>query len=104
MTKPERVRVLLSLQRALLGSIIAQVRAVDVCWNESEIRIRFAVDGREDPRLEEILTDVETEVLADFVPDADVSIGVERIDSPLPISEFSPFQGECARVFARLDN
>jgi len=102
--KAERARVLMSVQRALLGAITSQVRTVDVCWNESEIRIRFVIDGEVKPLLlDEIAIDVETEVLGDFLPDVDVSASVVRIDNGSPIVEFTPLTGGTARVFARYE-
>jgi len=104
MTITERPRVLLSVQRALLGAITPQVRVVDVCWNDSEILVRFVVDGEVEESLSEIVTLVETEILSDFVPDADVSVRVVRIDKGSPVLEFAPLSGGSARVFARRED
>ena len=101
MTMIERPRVLLSVQ-ALLGVITPQVRVVDVFWDASQIMVRFVVDGEVEARLSEDAVAVESEVLADFIPCADVSVCVVRIDKDLPVTEFAPWQGgETAVVFAR---
>jgi hypothetical protein len=103
MTTTERVRVLLSVQRALLGAITPQIREVDVCWSDSMILIRFVADGEIKPNLDDLVIDAETEVLADFLPDVDVSASVVRIDKGSPIVEFAPIDGETAVVFARYE-
>lgn len=67
MAEVTRSRVLLSVQRALLGEITPGMRAVSVRWNERRIQIRIFHDG---PWPAEVEADFDacaiTQVVADF--------------------------------------
>jgi hypothetical protein len=95
---PFRARVLLSMQRALLGEVFPSLRAVWVEWSEREIRIRWIVDQEVSGADRESISSVEAEVQADF--DADVFVGSETLErrAPEPILE----RGTC--VFARRES
>ncbi|QDP01562.1 hypothetical protein [Thalassotalea sp. PS06] len=61
-----RAPVLLSIQRALLGAITENVRAITCGWDESTIHLKCIYYG--EPSEEELddLSCVETEVISDF--------------------------------------
>jgi hypothetical protein len=69
-----RSRVLLSLQRALLGSVTPNLRSVVCRWSETEIEIRAIYDGEPSPEEVEEMSMVETNVLADFPPSMMVQV------------------------------
>lgn len=77
-----RERVLLSLQRALLGEVFERLIAVCVDWHDHHITIYAYVDG--DPTDDELesLSCVETEVIADFSKHVTIEHEVQRLDSP----------------------
>jgi hypothetical protein len=77
-----RPRIMLSVQRALLGSITCNLRGVAAEWNDKEIRIICYFHGplSEDDREE--MSCVHTEVVADFVDIAQVHCDLERLDMP----------------------
>lgn len=78
---PARVRVLLSIQRALLDMITPDLRGVAVSWNSHEIRARFIYDAIvEDTR--ELVGEIETLVLADFPDDVMTRFHVELTPAP----------------------
>ena len=77
-----RQRILLSLQRALLGEVFPALRGVTVGWDEGMIRIVCYIDGPISPIDEERLSGVETEVLADFSEDYEVRLDTIRCDEP----------------------
>lgn len=100
MTSTEmRVRVLLSVQRALLGHIGTAVRAILCRWTENEIHVRAVFDGeiREDDA--EAISEAETEVIADFPSETAVFFKLERCDHPASIRHDADEQ----MVFQRLE-
>jgi hypothetical protein len=63
----ERTRVLLSVQRALLGEITPGMRAIAVDWDQERIRIRVLHDGPWDASLEaDFDAGAVSQVVADF--------------------------------------
>lgn len=80
-----RARVLLSMQRALLGHIGSAVRAVICRWTEDEIRVRVVFDGQISEDDAEAISEAETEVIADFPSQTAVCFKLERCDRPAPI-------------------
>lgn len=84
-----RARVLLSLQRALLGAVPAQLRAVGCDWSDDEIAIHCYCNGPVAADTEELMQVVATEVAADF-PDHSVRAACHRYDEPQPLSETAP--------------
>lgn len=95
-----RVRVLLSVQRALLGEITPPMRAIEVEWSRDRIMIRVFTEGEVDDAMrEDFDAGVVTQVVSDF-PDPDrgdpqVAFEVVRCDAPTRI----PVRG--VLVFAR---
>ncbi len=105
MTVPDRSRVLLSTQRALLGMITPELRAVDVSWNNDEIRLRFTVDSTCKIEMDdELANEIEAEIEGDFLPDASVSSNVLCLPLGTPIPVFDELDGGHARVFARRED
>jgi hypothetical protein len=82
-----RIRVLLSLQRALVGEVTPNIRAVSVEYSEEKIRIQVYIDGEiSEEAKEEFDAGVVTQVVADFpYPEKDdpsVEYEFLRIDAP----------------------
>jgi|SRR5687767_4055921 hypothetical protein len=61
-----RVQVLLSIQRALVGTVTPNLRLVVCSWSDSAIEIRAIYDGPPTPDEVEEMSIVETNVIADF--------------------------------------
>lgn len=78
----EVIRARLSIQRALLGEVSAQLRAVVFSIEGRKIDIRFYYDGKISGLDTESASCVETEIIADY-EDADM-IEVRCIRSDIP--------------------
>jgi hypothetical protein len=77
-----RTKLLLSVQRALLGAVSPRLRAVTCGWQGFEITLRFAFDGEvADPDLEDAGV-VASEVAADFPAPWTVDEVIARLDYP----------------------
>lgn len=94
-----RGRVLLSVQRALLGHIGIAVRAITCRWTQDEIVVRAIFEGDASEDDIEAISVAETEVMADFPSRVAVCFKIERCDYPAAIPER---EGELA-VFRRLE-
>lgn len=81
-----RIRILLSLQKALIGSITSHLRAINVGWDESHITIYFFYDGEISEEDREESECVATEVLSAF-PENTVTAHHIRCDEPEKIPE-----------------
>jgi hypothetical protein len=97
---PLRSTVLLSLQRALIGEITPQMRAIEVEWSPRTIILRVFVDGDASAELQEAFdAAVGTQIVADFPApnqgDPTFTIEFRRVDHPTPV----PTRGTL--VFAR---
>lgn len=79
-----RVRVLLSMQRALLGAVTPTLRGVAVSWTADRIVARFIYD--EGPRDHDLMLKTETEVLADFDESVATDFVVEVEPAPAPLA------------------
>jgi hypothetical protein len=91
-----RVKVLLSIQRALLGEITDCMRAISVSFSLELIDIRIYTEGdASDETRDDFDAAVITQVIADLDSDAAVIHRFERCGTPSQI----PFFGVC--VFAR---
>lgn len=77
-----RTRVLLSVQRALLGEVFPSLRGVSVGLDERSIRLVCYVDGPVSPMDLDRLSGVEAEVIADFSENTEVRLEVIRCDVP----------------------
>ena len=100
MTSDLRARVLLSVQRALLGEITPEMRAVEVEWSPERILLRVFTEGEASEQVrEDFDAAVVTQVVADF-PEPDrgdprVELEFVRCDAP----DHVPVRGTL--VFAR---
>lgn len=63
-----RTKVLLSLQRALWGMVTPDIRAVAVGWDTGIIRVRVIFDHAVTTEDLDVVSEIETSVLADFGP------------------------------------
>jgi hypothetical protein len=84
---PFTPRVLLSLQRAMLGEVFAGLRALGVSWDSKQVRIRAVVDGDVQPDDIESIGLIETEVIADLPDSISVVTETIRCDSPSPLPD-----------------
>jgi len=73
---PDRSQLLLSLQRALLGTGHAQLRqaSIELDPGSQLVRVRFEYDGAPDPALKESCAGAATEVIADFPAPWDLDV------------------------------
>jgi hypothetical protein len=81
-----RVRLLLSIQRALLGEITPNVRAVTAGIDERTITLRWIIDGEITDELEDDLSAAGAEVIADFETHQ-IAEEFIRSDAPRPLDE-----------------
>ena len=83
MDDPEtRTKLLLSLQRALLGAVSPALREVSCGWQGKQINLRFVYDGEISESDIEAAHIVATEVIADFPADWDIEEDIVRQDAP----------------------
>jgi len=82
-----RARLLLSVQRALLGEVTANIRAVTCSVDANKIVLRWIVDGAISEELEDNLSVLGTEVISDF-SDHHISEEFIRCDAPSDIKAF----------------
>ncbi|MFU0781148.1 MAG: N(4)-acetylcytidine amidohydrolase [Citrobacter braakii] len=83
--------VRLSLQRALLGNVTSNIRAVTVELKNKNISLHFYFDGEPDDSDQESVSVVEAEVIADFDEDFAIEAIAMRLDYPQPIKNFNGF-------------
>lgn len=77
-----RCEVLLSLQRALLGEVSPNLRAVTVSYTDSSVQFEAYFDGEISDEDREAMSMVETEVMADFPSSHVITHEVKRLDAP----------------------
>lgn len=77
-----RVTVLLSLQRALLGMVTPDLRAVEVEVKGRRVYGRFMYDGAVTDEHRELVDEIETLLIADL--EDDVSAQLEALSAPSP--------------------
>ncbi|HRN83058.1 MAG TPA: hypothetical protein PLO26_10420 [Nitrosomonas europaea] len=77
----------LSIQRALLGAVSANLRAVVFSIEDRQINVRFYFDGLIEESDFESASCVETEILADYQAEDTVTVECIRLDSPGVISD-----------------
>jgi hypothetical protein len=80
----DRVSIILSVNRALLGAVSSSLRSVQVEWNEKEIDLYCYFDGLISEDAAEDMSVVAAEVAADF-PGHTVNDHCIRIDFPQKI-------------------
>lgn len=59
-----RVRVLLTLQVALLGMVTASMRAVLVSWTDKDVLVRVVFDRELSPEDVDLVSEIESEVIS----------------------------------------
>ncbi|MDZ4057180.1 MAG: hypothetical protein U1E13_03800 [Methylophilaceae bacterium] len=77
----------LSIQRALLGEISPQLRAVVFSIVGRDIDVRFYFDGLISEADAESASFVETEIIADYEAEDTVTVRCIRLDFPEPIED-----------------
>lgn len=77
----------LSIQRALLGEVSSQLRAVVFSIVGRDLDIRFYFDGFIREEDAESVSCVEAEVIADSEPEDTVTVHCIRLDAPEPIND-----------------
>jgi hypothetical protein len=82
-----RVRLLLSIQRALLGEVTPNIRAVTAAIDENAITLRWIIDGAIADDLESDLGAAGVEIGADF-DSHQIAQEFLRCDAPRPMEEF----------------
>ena len=77
-----RTALLLSVQRALLGAVAPDLRAVSCGWAGTEITLRFVFDGEIAEANTEAAQIVGAEVIADFPAAWTIREDIVRLDYP----------------------
>lgn len=85
-----RVRVLLTMQVALLGMVTANMRSVLVSWTETNVNIRIVFEGAVSPADNELASEIESEVMSHLPSHAVIC----RTESDLPFGKVMPFTDE----------
>jgi hypothetical protein len=81
-----RIDVLLSLQRALLGMVTPDLRAVEVAIEGRDVRGRFIYDGEITEEHRELVDEVETLLIADMEHDVKARLEAIAVPSPAPVA------------------
>lgn len=76
----------LSVQRALLGVVTSDLRAVTVTHEPQVIEVRLVYEDDPSQDVRELIDDAHTEVIADFPVDTDVRFMVVVIPPERPLS------------------
>ena len=91
-----RRKLLLSVQRALLGAVPAALRAVTCGWDGTTIKLHFVFDGEITSDDFEVAQVVATEVIADFTAPWTIDEQIVRIDHPHKLREDKDRLALCA--------
>ncbi|WP_241597610.1 hypothetical protein [Rosenbergiella epipactidis] len=76
----------LSIQRALLGNITHNVRAIVAELKQDDIQLFFYYDDEVQENDEETASEIGTEIIADFGDNCNIDVNVRRLDYPEPIN------------------
>lgn len=76
----------LSIQRALLGNITHNIRAIVAELKRDDIQLFFYYDGQIKEDDEETASEIGAEVIADFSEGCNLDVNISRIDYPQPIN------------------
>ena len=89
----ERTKILLSIQRALLGSVVPCLRCITASWTKDAIKIVYYYDGQISEEDFDILDSSTAEISADFI-DYKCDIKILRLDAPnkIPYLEGTAFK------------
>lgn len=82
------VSVKLSAQRAFLGEVRGDFRAVTISIDGCKVEVLVYVDRVEAKIYEEVATAIEAEMIADFDASCDIKVRFLRLDFPDVISDF----------------
>lgn len=77
----------LSLQRALLGCVSANMRAVVFTLKGHCLNVRFYIGGEISGGDSELSSFIEAEVVADYCSECEVTAECLRVDYPAPIED-----------------
>ncbi len=77
----------LSIQRALLGEITPELRAIVFSVDTQILDVRFYFNGPLTEEVRESVSCVETEILADYDPEVMVSVHCIQLDYPAQIDD-----------------
>ena len=93
-------RVLISVQRALLGEIVDCMRAFAVNWSPEHVEIRVYTNGETSEDVKDdfdaaVVTQVVADILQPEGSEPAISYSFERCDPPAPLPEWGRY------VFAR---
>ncbi|HEV2058706.1 MAG TPA: hypothetical protein VGR11_05070 [Solirubrobacteraceae bacterium] len=77
---------MLSLQSALLGMVSPDLRAVEVWIEDRSVRGRFAYDGELTDDHREVVSEIETLVIADLTDDAKLELEAASVPHPEPVA------------------
>jgi hypothetical protein len=80
--------IVLSVQRALLGSITPNLRGVAVDWDDRTIRVVSYYHGAISDEDKDIMSCVHTEVATDFIDLRQVDLVLERLDMPMKMNGY----------------
>jgi hypothetical protein len=78
-------RVILSVQRALLGEVSPALRGVAVELSESVVWLRFYYDGEISEEDSDSATSVVAEVAGDLARPVQVRDSIDHLDTPAPL-------------------
>ena len=79
-----RIDALLYMHRALLGMVTPELRGVAIHIERCRIGGRFLYEAEPDDEEREIVSEVETEVIADYPPDVEVTFRAEGLPPTIP--------------------
>jgi hypothetical protein len=91
-----RVRILLTMQVALLGMVTNNMRAVLVSWTETNVQVRIVFESAVSPSDNERVSEIESEVIS-HLPNHTVVCRAE----PCSVSEKVLSSGDEVFVFQR---
>ncbi len=97
-----RIRVLLSANRALLCEVFPALRQVNVEWSDKHIKLWAYIDGEIQDEDAESISCAETEIMADFAPEIEVTSEVVRCDFPERIPQDYAF--DCEAIYSRRED
>lgn len=85
-----RVRVLLTMQVALLGMVTTNMRSVLVSWTDTSVNVRIVFEGAVSPADNELASEIESEVMSHLPSHAVIC----RTESSLPPEKVMPSTNE----------
>lgn len=77
-----RVEAIVFMNRALLGMVTPELRGVSISVGDNVVRSRMVYDHEPTEDECELVSEVETEMLADYLPEVEVVVGAEAVPPP----------------------